>query len=62
MEIGKICPFRNYESLDSQCVTDCQLFVSIDQSCALAALPFLKHAIDSLDETVVSLARTIAKP
>jgi len=36
METAKICPFRTHELIQGRCVTECQLFVSGKQTCALA--------------------------
>jgi len=63
MKVGnKICPFRRHENIDAKCESECQLFVSgktlEEGSCALSALPSIKHAIAVLDQTVATIVAT----
>ena len=65
MKVGnKICPFRTYTLTQGACESECQLFFAgktlEEGTCALAALPSIKHSLVSLDQTLADAAKTIA--
>jgi hypothetical protein len=65
MDILKYCPFRTKELQQGFCSSDCQLFVMAknpqEGKCALSALPVIKDALVSLDNTLANSARAIAE-
>lgn len=63
MKIGKICPFRTYTLTQGPCESECQLFISgktpEEGTCALAALPAIKHALDVLPQILANCLQPI---